>query len=98
VTDGGTIAFNREFFSLAMKSRLLVGGDFHIYTGCQVSVASDARLELGSGYLNNHCSVFCFQHVAIGEDVAIADGVTIRDSDNHEIIGADAKSKPISDR
>jgi acetyltransferase-like isoleucine patch superfamily enzyme len=87
--------FYPGLFLVGEKGRLLVRRDFQIYTGCQITVASDASLELGSGYLNNHCSVFCFERIAIGDDVAIADGVTIRDSDNHEIIGADAKSKPI---
>jgi acetyltransferase-like isoleucine patch superfamily enzyme len=67
---------------------LIVDGDFRIHSGCRIVVDTGARLELGSGYLNSSSSISCFDSVKIGNDVAIAEKVTIRDSDNHSITGS----------
>jgi acetyltransferase-like isoleucine patch superfamily enzyme len=57
-----------------------------------------AVLKLGSGYINFNLNLHCFNKITIGEDVAIADNVTIRDSDNHFITTDPAyeMSKPIA--
>jgi acetyltransferase-like isoleucine patch superfamily enzyme len=65
---------------------LVVGGEFAIMTGCRVVVDKGARLELGSGYINHNTSIACFSDIKIGYNVAIADNVIIRDSDNHTIV------------
>jgi len=72
---------------------LSVADRFVLYTGCRVVVDSNARLELGSGYINCHSVIACFNHIKIGHDVIVAENVTIRDSDNHAILGS---SHPVS--
>jgi acetyltransferase-like isoleucine patch superfamily enzyme len=58
-----------------------------------VYVNRNAILSLGSGYINHNLNLSCFNKIEIGEGVAISENVTIRDSDNHEIIGA---NKPMT--
>lgn len=78
--------FYQTLFSLWDRSCLTVEGDFRFYTGCKIVVSEDAQLELGSGYMNCNGSIACFKSIKLGHDVRIADNVTIRDSDNHEIL------------
>ncbi|MFQ3577178.1 MAG: acyltransferase, partial [Cytophagales bacterium] len=78
---------------LGGNSKLTVEGDFKIYSGAKVYVNEGACLKLGSGYINRNLNLSCFKEIHIGNHVAISENVTIRDSDNHEIIGS---QKPIS--
>jgi acetyltransferase-like isoleucine patch superfamily enzyme len=70
------------------QAELQVTGDFTIYSGARVSVNAQARLVLGSGYINHGLNLNCFTSIEIGDDVAISENVTIRDSDNHEMVAA----------
>jgi acetyltransferase-like isoleucine patch superfamily enzyme len=72
--------------------RVEVGGHFQVFTGLRVVVEAGATLRLGSGYVNHDTRISCFSEITIGDDVAIAEQVAIRDSDNHEVVGADAPS------
>lgn len=78
-------------------ARLRVSGNFKIFSGAKIFINQKAELVLGSGYINSHLTLHCFERITIGEDVAIADNVTIRDSDNHFITSQpDCKmTKPI---
>lgn len=82
-------------FKLADNSRMVVDGHFYILTGCHLAINEGATLTLGSGYINNHVTIDCFESITIGHDVAISSGVTIRDSDNHSINGNTEVSAPI---
>jgi acetyltransferase-like isoleucine patch superfamily enzyme len=80
------IVTNHQTIFLAKKSsRLIVNGNFIMYNGCSVTIQENALLEIGSGYMSDHSRIMCFNHIKIGDDVIIADKVTIRDSDNHNI-------------
>jgi serine acetyltransferase len=79
--------FHSTLFALWDRASLVVDGDFKFVTGCRVVVDEDARLELGSGYMNYNGSIACFKHIRIGRGVFIADNVSIRDSDNHKMLG-----------
>lgn len=70
---------------ISAGAELIVKNNFKIFSGASVFINKNARLILGSGYINNKLSLHCFEQIEIGEDVAIADNVTIRDSDNHII-------------
>jgi len=89
---------NQETIFIAKKSsRLIINGSFRIYSGCSVSIQENAVLELGNGYMSCDSRIMCFNHIKIGNDVLIADQVTIRDSDNHNIeYEGYEKSKPIN--
>jgi serine acetyltransferase len=70
-----------------------ITGNFKFHTGAFIVVNKNALLEIGSGYTNNNAEINCFNHIKIGNDVAISKGVIIRDSDNHEISD---NTKPVS--
>ena len=95
VQKGAQLHFNqywhqKDYFPglLAVHEQavLQVTGNFSIYSGARVSVNAKARLVLGSGYINHGLNLNCFASIEIGDDVAISDNVSIRDSDNHEIM------------
>jgi acetyltransferase-like isoleucine patch superfamily enzyme len=79
VTHGETIFIAKKSSSLIIKQ------NFIIYTDCSVTIQENALLEIGSGYMSSDSRIMCFNHIKIGNDVIIADQVTIRDSDNHNI-------------
>lgn len=68
-------------------AKLIIEGDFRIYAGCVIAVESGAVLRINSGYANHGLRIACFGSVVIGQDAAIAQNVTIRDSDSHTISG-----------
>lgn len=74
-------------FKLDKKSKLILKGKFDFHTGAFIVVNKNATLKLGSGYANNNVEINCFNSISIGDNVAIAKGVIIRDSDNHTING-----------
>ncbi|MEA3491790.1 MAG: acyltransferase, partial [Campylobacterota bacterium] len=77
------------------NSKLLLSGEFRIYTGHTISINSGATLILGdNSYCDNGLTLACFDRIEIGDDVFIAENVTIRDSDNHTLDG-DKPSSPI---
>lgn len=77
---------------MAENARISVSGSFDIYSGAEIYINKNAELKLGSGYINNGLNLSCFEKIEIGEGVVISENVCIRDSDNHEIVGADKKS------
>lgn len=74
---------------------LEVIGDFQIYTGCNIWVNENAKLLLGSGYINSGLNLSCFESIEIGYGVVISENVTIRDSDNHYINDQKTNKSPI---
>ncbi|ROI12996.1 acyltransferase [Epilithonimonas hominis] len=104
---GKRFFFNRSYASndpfsshLIMKdnSRLIVKDKFSFFSGARVSIHENATLELGSGYINHNANIGCYAEIKIGHDVAIAENVVIRDSDNHDFISdkEHVKTAPIS--
>lgn len=81
--------------SIRDRGRVVVDGDFRIYTGSDISVTEGATLRLGSGYANRGLNLSCFESISIGFDVAISENVTIRDSDNHHIVGSAPATAPV---
>lgn len=79
--------------SLGKNSELKVNGHFGVGFGSDIRVFDNAKLELGSGYLNGFVQIVCAKSVKIGEDVAIARDVIIRDTDAHDITGEDHKKE-----
>lgn len=71
---------------LVKKGARVEVGNFTIHSGCTVVVMANASLTLGSGYINRNATLVCSQQISIGENVAIAQNVVIRDSDIHSII------------
>lgn len=85
---GMTFPRNRYFessFTMRKNSKLIINGDFAFHSGFRISINDGAILELGSGYINYGTNIACFNRIKIGENVAISENVTIRDSDNHHL-------------
>ncbi len=76
------------------KSRLVCNGAFKVYSGCRISINEGATLVLGSGFTNSGLNLACYSRIEIGENVAISENVTIRDSDGHQV-GDTPSTKPI---
>lgn len=72
--------------SMQDGARLIVNGNFSVLSGASISIQKGAKLELGSGYINNDAKIACHSNITIGEDVAISENVVIRDSDNHKLL------------
>ncbi|RYL98459.1 acyltransferase [Sporolactobacillus sp. THM7-7] len=86
-----------SMFKLNDQTSLVIHGNFRIYSGFRLSVDDGGCLELGSGYINYGANIGCFRHIKIGNNVAISENVTIRDSDNHSLIGqGHAVSQPVT--
>lgn len=59
--------------------------DMLVYDGATIVASKNAKLTLGSGYINCNSEIRCFDSITIGENVAIAKEVIIRDSDMHKV-------------
>lgn len=70
------------------NSKLILNGEFRIYTDHTVSINENATLILGdNSYSDNGLNLACFESIEIGDNVKISENVTIRDSDNHTLNG-----------
>lgn len=78
------------------NARLICEGSFDIYSGARIYVNQGATLTLGSGYVNHDLHLSCFESISVGNGVVISENVTVRDSDDHAIIGSDkSMTQPI---
>ena len=76
-------------------AQIEVTGAFSIMTACNVWIESGAVLSLGSGYINNGLLLSCHEPITIGQEVAIAHNVTIRDTDSHSSESGRPTSAPV---
>ena len=96
--NGGKLSFNKSwakrnpFYSLLFmgkNAKLTSSGSFDIYSGARIYINRNAELCLGSGYINHNVNISCFLKIEIGNGCVISENVTLRDSDDHSIVGAD---------
>ena len=88
--DGQRMLRNKMVGSLYLaKGATLEVEAFDVYAGSRINVNADAKLSLGSGYMNHDCVIDCFSAITIGHGVVISERVVIRDSDNHAIISTE---------
>lgn len=79
------------------QSEVTVQNTFFFHSGCDIMVFKNAKLNLGSGYINRYAKIRCYSSITIGYGVAISENVTIWDSDTHVIIGQeDLMTQPIT--
>ena len=74
---------------LGESARLICEGSFDFYSGARIYVNKGATLTLGGGYVNHDLRLSCFESITIGKGVVISENVTIRDSDDHTIVGSE---------
>jgi len=94
--NNGHLAINRYItkkdpfignIEMYAKSEINVENTFFIHSGCDVMVFKNAKLNLGSGYINRYAKIRCYSAITIGHDVAISENVSIWDSDAHALKG-----------
>lgn len=79
------------------NSEINVQNTFFIHSGCDIMVFKNAKLNLGSGYINRYAKIRCYRSITIGQGVAISENVTIWDSDTHAIVGKEqVMTQPIT--
>lgn len=82
--------------SMGKASEFKINGNFAVGFGTDIRIFDNAKLELGSGYFNGFVQIVCDENIKIGNNVAIARDVIIRDTDAHEILdGKHKKTKPV---
>ena len=106
LVEKGPFRFNQAWIAqdpfpsllyLGERATLQVKEEFKIYSGSRVYINEGASLVLGGGYINSSLNLSCFERIEIGTAVAISEGVTIRDSDDHAMLHAHhQRSKPIT--
>ena len=74
-----------SYLSMGAGATISVENGFSIGDNAYVIVRKNAALTLGGGYINSNAQIVCNQSITIGNGVAIADGVLIRDCDDHDI-------------
>ena len=76
-------------FRLDKDSAFICEGDFKLFQGASIYVASGAKLVLHGGwsFLNTNSTLNCFHYIEIGKGCSISDNVCIADSDSHCIDG-----------
>jgi len=74
-----------SYLSMGANSAISVDNGFSIGDNAYVIIRKNAALYLGGGYINSNAQIVCSQRITIGNGVAIADGVLIRDCDDHDI-------------
>lgn len=74
------------FLEMENNSEINVNGDFCFYNGFHVVIMENAKLNLGSGYINRNVKIRCFNEISIGQNVVISENVSIWDSDAHKIL------------
>lgn len=61
-------------------------GAVDVFSGSRITINPGAILKIGNMKMSHGVVIDCFKSITIGNDVGIAEGVVIRDSDSHPII------------
>jgi len=69
------------------NAEINVNRTFFIHSGCDIMVFKEAKLNLGSGYINRYCKIRCYNEITIGNNVSISENFNIWDDDAHGIVG-----------
>lgn len=77
------------------NAEINVSNTFFIHSGCDIMVFKNAKLNLGSGYINRYCKIRCYNEITIGHNVAISENFTIWDSDAHQMMNGREPTQPI---
>ena len=84
-----------SYANFGRDSKIMVTGDFSIFTGANLIVGAGAELQLGSGLVNYGAEIFCSTRITVGEGCWFGPNVVIRDDDEHEIDGR-VRTAPIA--
>lgn len=94
--DQGSLILNSDFskpnpfmgiLKMYENSEINVENHFVIYAPFHIVINQNAKLNLGSGYINRNAKIRCLEEITFGKNVAIGEDFTILDSDAHIIKG-----------
>lgn len=74
-----------SYLLLDAGAEMKVLGRFTVYYNCDIAVYKNAKLVVGTGYMNAGSQLRCSISIAIGNNATIARDVIIIDSDSHHI-------------
>jgi len=75
-----------SYVDIRNNSEIIINEEFSIFYNGDICVFENAKLEIGSGYMNAGSQIRCQKHIKIGKNVAISRNVMIWDTDAHKII------------
>ena len=77
------------------NSRLVCKGLIWSFEAVRIECLPNAVFEIGNKtYINHDSEIRCREHISIGNNVSIAYGVLIQDSDYHTMYDEDGQAKP----
>lgn len=77
------------------NSRLVCKGHIQSFEAVRIECLPNAVLEIGNrSYINHDSEIRCREYISIGNNVSIAYGVRIQDSDYHTVYDDDNTPKP----
>lgn len=80
---------------LKEHSRLICRGHIQMFESVKIECLPGAVFEIGNKtYINHDSEIRCRSHISIGDNVSIAYGVLIQDSDYHTVYREDGMPKP----
>jgi len=80
--------YTQSDFKIHDNATLEINGNMSIFGGCDIGICSGGTLSLGNGYINHGVRIAVYSRIKIGNNVAISENVTFRDSDNHVVEGS----------
>lgn len=85
---------NKEtYLKLEKNAKFIVKDSFDIFYNGDICIFEEAKLEIGSGFMNAGAQIRCKKSIKIGERVAISRNVMIWDTDAHEIYYENMKNE-----
>lgn len=101
----GSLIFNSDYskpnpfmgvLKMYNNSTINVENSFVIYSPCHIVVNTNAKLNLGNGYINRNAKIRCLDEITIGHNVAISENFTVWDTDAHSFTGKESEmTKPV---
>ncbi|MCI8674305.1 MAG: acyltransferase [Lachnospiraceae bacterium] len=94
--SANSIIYNKRssIIRLDENAELTIKERSSIFYGADIILFQNARMTIGSSFINSDCRIRCHEFITIGDGCAISHGVVIMDSDAHMIDGR-RNTKPI---
>lgn len=85
-----------SYLRLEEEAIFNIKDSFKIYYNADICIFKSATLKIGSGFMNAGSQIRCKESIEIGENVAISRGVTIWDTDAHQIVYEDGRKSVVN--
>lgn len=84
-----------SYVDIRNNSEMIINKSFSIFYNGDICVFENAKLEIGSGFMNAGSQIRCQKYIKIGKNVAISRNVMIWDTDAHKIIYEDGRESTV---